>query len=303
MNKKNVGKVLVVTRLTGTFAFASLVKTAELQFTQPPEVDNVMGPSSVTAHEFNIIQVIRDIFDGNDSTSSNQVADNGLSRPSKPTPKPVRPSGNKNPGAKPSGNKNPGSKPSGNKNPGSKPSGDKNPGAKPNGNSTPKPGKPSNDKDPGSKPQNNGNISFDVSVNTQPKPDRIGIQLLNERDALNVEAKKMSKTEALRNITPYKFTLRNTGNVHFNTNLKADILNNTLNVSKENVRVYIEDNYGNKIYDDTFSNIDNLFNKDIRISRYMDRSFKMWAWLDSDVSKDTKGKFEFKLNAVATQAR
>lgn len=293
MNKKDVGKVLVVTRLTGTFAFASLVKTAELQFTQPPEVDNVMGPSSVTAHEFNIIQVIRDIFDDNDSTSSNQVADNGLSRPSKPTPKPVRPSGNKNPGAKPSGNKNPGAKPPG----------DRNPGAKPNGNSTPKPGKPSNDKDPGSKPQNNGNISFDVSVNTHPKPDRIGIQLLNERDALNVEAKKMSKTEALRNITPYKFTLRNTGNVHFNTNLKADILNNTLNVSKENVRVYIEDNYGNKIYDDTFSNIDNLFNKDIRISRYMDRSFKMWAWLDSDVSKDTQGKFEFKLNAVATQAR
>ena len=300
MNKKDVGKVLVVTRLTGTFAFASLVKTAELQFTQPPEVDNVMEPSSVTAHEFNIIQVIRDIFDDNDSTSSNQVADNGGT---KPTPKPVRPSGNKNPGIKPNGNRNPGAKPSGNKNPGAKPSGNKNPGAKPNGNSTPKPGKPSNDKDPGSKPQNNGNISFDVSVNTQPKPDKIGIQLLNERDALNVEAKKMTKTEALRNITPYKFTLRNTGNVHFNTNLKADILNNTLNVSKENVRVYIEDNYGNKIYDDTFSNIDSLFNKDIRISRYMDRSFKMWAWLDSDVSKDTKGKFEFKLNAVATQTR
>lgn len=273
MNKKDVSKVLVVTRLTGTFAFASLIKTAELQFYQPIEVGTDV--SSANATEFNIIEIIRKAFDRNDDLdidSSNSVANNDR-RPSSGR----RPSSNK----KPSSSKpNPGAKPSAK--PDNKPN-----GSKPNGNNKP----------------SDGVISFDANVEYGSPSESIELLLLNERDALNVEAKQMSKSEALRTITPYKFTLKNNGTVHFNTNLKADILKNTLNVAKKDVRVYVEDNYGNKVFDGTFANIDDLFDKDIRISRFMDRSFKMWAWLDSDVSKDTKGKFEFKLNAVATQIR
>lgn len=287
MNKNDVGKVLVITRLTGTIAFASLVKTAELQFYQP--ADSGYGTSSADAIEFNIIEILRRAFDGDD----NSVASNDDRRPSGNNRRPSRnkkPSNSKpNPGFKPSAK--PDKKPNGNK----EPSGNKkptDPSSKPSG------GKPSN----GNKPSN-GIISIDTSVEYASKPESIEMLLLNERDALRVDAKQMSKSEALRTITPYKFTLKNNGTVNFDANLKADILNNTLNVSKKDVRVYVEDNYGNKVFDGTFANIDDLFNKDIRISRYMDRSFKMWAWLDSPVDKDVDGEFEFKLSAFATQAR
>lgn len=299
MNKKDVSKVLVVTRLTGTFAFASLIKTAELQFYQPTEVGTDV--SSANATEFNIIEIIRRAFDRNDDLdvdSGNSVANNDR-RPSSGR----RPSSNKkpssskpNPGAKPSAK--PDSKPSGNGNGkpnGNKPSGNE-PSAKPDN-------KPNGSKPNGNNKPSDGVISFDTNVEYGSPSESIELLLLNERDALNVEAKQMSKSEALRTITPYKFTLKNNGTVHFNTNLKADILKNTLNVAKKDVRVYVEDNYGNKVFDGTFDNIDDLFNKDIRISRFMDRSFKMWAWLDVPVDKETRGKFEFKLSAFATQVR
>lgn len=287
MNRKDVSKVLVVTRLTGTFAFASLVKTAELQFYQPTEVDSNI--SSADAIEFNIIEIIRRAFDrdnnGLDAVSSNSVASHNR-----------RPTSGRKPSRKPTNSKpNPGFKPSAK--PDRKPIGDNEPSAKPDN-------KPSNGNKPisGNKPSN-GLISLDANVEYGSKAESIELLLLNERDALNVEAKQMSKSEALRTITPYKFTLKNNGTVHFNTNLKADILKNTLNVAKKDVRVYVEDNYGNKVFDGTFDNIDGLFNKDIRISRFMDRSFKMWAWLDVPVDKETRGKFEFKLSAFATQVR
>lgn len=295
MNKKDVGKVLVVTRLTGTIAFASLVKTAELQFNRPVEVG--YDTSIADATEYNILEIIRRAFDNDDNDldidSSNSVA-------SKKPSGNRRPLGGRKPSRKPSGSKpNPGFKPSAK--PGSsKPS---KPGNKPSNQNYKPSNKPGNNKPIGGKPSN-GVISFDTSVDYGPTtPESIELLLLNERDALNVEAKQMSKSEALRKITPYKFTLKNNGTVNFDTNLKADILHNTLNVAKKDVRVYVEDNYGNELFDGTFANIDDLFNKDIRISRFMDRSFKMWAWLDTSVEKDIQGKFEFKLSAFATQAR
>ena len=318
---KNINKILITSRLTGTLAVSALVGTADLVLT-PPEDDTNMSVLSVYSEYFNILQVAERVLDTDldddgviGSASAKPDHSGSVTRPnrrpiasnrpglsSKPgsSNKPQPGLGNK-PGSsnKPSSGK-PGNKPTQNK-PGSGKPGANNgkPGANaPGSGSSAKPdNKPSGNKPSGNKPSGN-KPSGNKPSNGSNAPESIKMELLNERDVLDVAAKPMTKEAALRNIKPYKFTLKNSGTVNFDANIKLNIKENSLKVNNRDVRVYVTDNYGNVVMDGTF---DQLLSKDIRISRFMDRSFNLWAWLDKPTSvKD--GKFEFVMSALATQS-
>lgn len=309
---KNINKILITSRLTGTLAVSALVGTADLVPT-PPEDDTGISVLGVCSEYFNILQVAEKVLDtdldddGEVGTGSAKpdhsgsvtrpnrrpIASNrpGLSNKPGSSNKPQPGFGNK-PGSlnKPSSGK-PGNKPTQNKPSSGKPGANNGkPGANaPGSGSSAKPdnNKPSGNKPNGNKPSNGGNA-----------PESIKMELLNERDVLDVAAKPMTKEAALRNIKPYKFTLKNSGTVNFDANIKLNIKENSLKVNNRDVRVYVTDNYGNVVMDGTF---DQLLSKDIRISRFMDRSFNLWAWLNKPTSvKD--GKFEFVMSALATQS-
>ena len=321
---KNVNKIIITSRLTGTLAVTTLVSTANL-VPKLPENDTHPSILEVYSNYFNILQVAEKVLDtdldddGEVSTGSAKpdhsgsvtrpnrrpIASNrpGLSNKPGSSNKPQPGLGNKpgssnkpqpglgtKPGAsnKPSSGK-PGNKPTQNKPSSGKPDANNGkPGANaPGSGSSAKPdNKPSDNKPSGNKPSNGGT------------PESIKMELLNERDVLDVAAKPMTKEAALRNIKPYKFTLKNSGTVNFDANIKLNIKENSLKVNNRDVRVYVTDNYGNVVMDGTF---DQLLSKDIRISRFMDRSFNLWAWLNKPTSvKD--GKFEFIMSALATQS-
>ena len=313
---KNINKILITSRLTGTLAVSALVGTADLVPT-PPEDDTGISVLGVCSEYFNILQVAEKVLDtdldddGEVGTGSAKPDHSGsVTRPNRRPIASNRPGLSSKPGSsnKPQpglGNK-PGSsnKPSSGK-PGNKPIQNKPSSGKPGANngkpganapgsgssakpdSKPSGNKPSGNKPNGNKPSNGGNA-----------PESIKMELLNERDVLDVVAKPMTKEAALRNIKPYKFTLKNSGTVNFDANIKLNIKENSLKVNNRDVRVYVTDNYGNVVMDGTF---DQLLSKDIRISRFMDRSFNLWAWLDKPTSvKD--GKFEFVMSALATQS-
>lgn len=296
---KNINKILITSRLTGTLAVSALVGTADLVLT-PPEDDTNMSVLSVYSEYFNILQVAERVLD-------TDLDDDGVtgSAPAKPdhsgsvTRPGRRPIASNKPqpglGNKPGSSNKPqpgfGNKPGSSNKPSSGKPGANNgkPGANIHGSgSSAKPdSKPSGNKPSGNKPSNGVDA-----------PESIKMELLNERDVLDVAAKPMTKEAALRNIKPYKFTLKNSGTVNFDANIKLNIKENSLKVNNRDVRVYVTDNYGNVVMDGTF---DQLLSKDIRISRFMDRSFNLWAWLDKPTSvKD--GKFEFVMSALATQS-
>ena len=310
---KNINKILITSRLTGTLAVSALVGTADLVPT-PPEDDTNMGVLSVYSEYFNILQVAERVLntdlddDGEIGANSAKPDHNGsVTRPNRRPIALNRPGLSNKPGSsnkpqpgfgnKPEASNKPSSGKPGNKPTQNKPSSGK-PGAnapgsgssakpdnKPSGNK-PSDNKPSGNKPNGNKPSNGGTT------------ESIKMELLNEKDFLKVAAKPMTKEAALRNIKPYKFTLKNSGTVNFDANIKLNIKENSLKVNNRDVRVYITDNYGNVVMDGTF---DQLLSKDIRISRFMDRSFNLWAWLDKPTSvKD--GKFEFVMSALATQS-
>ncbi len=347
---KNVNKIIITSRLTGTLAVTTLVSTANL-VPKPPENDTHSSILEVYSNYFNIVQVAERVLDtdldgdgevGADSAKPDHsgsvtrpnrrpVASNRPSLSNKPgssnKPQPLdgdgevgadsakpdhsgsvtrpnrrpvasnRPSLSNKPGSSNKPQPGLGNKPGSSNKPSSGKPGTNNgkPGAnapgsgssvkpdnKPSGNK-PSGDKPSGNKPSGNKPSNGGNAL-----------ESIKMELLNERDVLDVAAKPMTKEAALRNIKPYKFTLKNSGTVNFDANIKLNIKENSLKVNNRDVRVYVTDNYGNVVMDGTF---DQLLSKDIRISRFMDRSFNLWAWLDKPTSvKD--GKFEFVGNVV-----
>ena len=306
---KNINKILITSRLTGTLAVSALVGTADLVPT-PPEDDTGISVLGVCSEYFNILQVAEKVLDtdldddGEVGTGSAKPDHSGsVTRPNR------RPIASNRPGlsSKPGSSNKPqpglGNKPGSSNKPqpglGTKPGASNKPSsgkpganapvsgspAKPDSNK-PSSNKPSGNKPSGNKPANGGT------------PESIKMELLNERDVLDVAAKPMTKEAALRNIKPYKFTLKNSGTVNFDANIKLNIKENSLKVNNRDVRVYVTDNYGNVVMDGTF---DQLLSKDIRISRFMDRSFNLWAWLDKPTSvKD--GKFEFVMSALATQS-
>ena len=306
---KNINKILITSRLTGTLAVSALVGTADLVPT-PPEDDTGISVLGVCSEYFNILQVAEKVLDtdldddGEVGTGSAKPDHSGsVTRPNRRPIASNRPGLSNKPGSsnKPQpglGNK-PGSsnKPSSGK-PGNKPTQNKPSSGKPGANAPvsgspakpdnkPSGNKPNGNKPNGNKPSNGGNAL-----------ESIKMELLNERDVLDVAAKPMTKEAALRNIKPYKFTLKNSGTVNFDANIKLNIKENSLKVNNRDVRVYVTDNYGNVVMDGTF---DQLLSKNIRISRFMDRSFNLWAWLDKPTSvKD--GKFEFIMSALATQS-
>lgn len=292
---KNINKILIASRLTGTLAVSTLVSTVKL-VPRPPEDDTKIGILRVFSESFNILQVAERVLgtdldnDGAVGSASTNPGPSGSvtspgRKPIRPGRKPVRPSGLvskpsiNNPGILGQPGAKPAKRPS---KPGNKPT---RPGKKPI--------KPGNNK-PSANPGSHGNNdSIDGST-----PESIRMELLNEKDSLDVVAKPMTKGEALKSIKPYKFTLKNSGTVNFNANIKLNIKENTLNVKNKDVRIYITDNYGNVVMDGTF---DQVISKDIRISRFMDRSFNLWAWLDKPTSVK-EGKFEFTMSALATQS-
>lgn len=290
---KNINKILITSRLTGTLAVSALVGTADL-VPAPPEDDANLGILRVCSEYFNILQVAERVLDtdlDNDGvvgpTSAKPDHSGSVTRPNR------GPIASNRPGliTRPNGSYNkPGS--SNKPQPGapSKPglnNGKPSANAPGSGSSAKPDSKPSGNKPSGNKPSNGVDA-----------PESIKMELLNERDVLDVAAKPMTKEAALKNIKPYKFTLKNSGTVNFDANIKLNIKENSLKVNNRDVRVYITDNYGNVIMDGTF---DQLLSKDIRISRFMDRSFNLWAWLDKPTSvKD--GKFEFVMSALATQS-
>lgn len=289
---KNINKILITSRLTGTLAVSALVGTADLVLT-PPEDDTNMSVLSVYSEYFNIMQVAERVLDTDldddgviGSTSAKPDHSGSVTRPNRRPIASNRPGSSNKPqpgfGNKPGSSNKPSSgKPGANNGkPGASNPGSAKPDSKPSGN------KPSGNKPNGNKPSNGGT------------PESIKMELLNERDVLDVAAKPMTKEAALRNIKPYKFTLKNSGTVNFDANIKLNIKENSLKVNNRDVRVYVTDNYGNVVMDGTF---DQLLSKDIRISRFIDRSFNLWAWLDKPTSvKD--GKFEFVMSALATQS-
>lgn len=314
---KNINKILITSRLTGTLAVSALVGTADLVPT-PPEDDTGISVLGVCSEYFNILQVAEKVLDtdldddGEVGTGSPKPDHSGsVTRPNRRPIASNRPGLSNKPGSlnKPQpglGNK-PGSsnKPSSGK-PGNKPTQNKPSSGKPDANNgkpganapgSGSPAKPDSNKPSGNKPAGN-KPSGNKPSNGGNAPESIKMELLNERDVLDVAAKPMTKEAALRDIKPYKFTLKNSGTVNFDANIKLNIKENSLKVNNRDVRVYVTDNYGNVVMDGTF---DQLLSKDIRISRFMDRSFNLWAWLDKPTSvKD--GKFEFVMSALATQS-
>ena len=312
---KNVNKIIITSRLTGTLAVTTLVSTANL-VPKLPENDTHPSILEVYSNYFNIVQVAEKVLDtdldGDGEVGADSAKPDHSGSVARPNRRPIasnRPGLSSKPGSsnkpqpglgnKPGSSNKPqpglGTKPGASNKPSSgkpganapvsgspaKPDSNKPSSNKPSGN------KPSGNKPNGNKPSNGGNA-----------PESIKMELLNERDVLDVVAKPMTKEAALRNIKPYKFTLKNSGTVNFDANIKLNIKENSLKVNNRDVRVYVTDNYGNVVMDGTF---DQLLSKDIRISRFMDRSFNLWAWLNKPTSvKD--GKFEFVMSALATQS-
>lgn len=306
---KNVNKIIITSRLTGTLAVTTLVNTANL-VPKLPENDTHPSILEVYSNYFNIVQVAEKVLDtdldGDGEVGADSAKPDRSGSVTRPNRRPIasnRPGLSNKPGSsnkpqpglgnKPGSSNKPqpglGTKPGASNKPSSGKPGANAPGSgslakpdnKPSGN------KPSGNRPSGNKPSNGGNAL-----------ESIKMELLNERDVLDVAAKPMTKEAALRNIKPYKFTLKNSGTVNFDANIKLNIKENSLKVNNRDVRVYVTDNYGNVVMDGTF---DQLLSKDIRISRFMDRSFNLWAWLDKPTSvKD--GKFEFVMSALATQS-
>lgn len=299
---KNVNKIIITSRLTGTLAVTTLVSTANL-VPKLPENDTHPSILEVYSNYFNILQVAEKVLDtdldGDGEVGADSAKPDHSGSVTRPNRRPIA-SNKPQPGLsnKPGSSNKPqpglGTKPGASNKPSSgkpganapvsgspaKPDSNKPSSNKPSGN------KPSVNKPSGNKPANGGTL------------ESIKMELLNERDVLDVAAKPMTKEAALRNIKPYKFTLKNSGTVNFDANIKLNIKENSLKVNNRDVRVYVTDNYGNVVMDGTF---DQLLSKDIRISRFMDRSFNLWAWLDKPTSvKD--GKFEFVMSALATQS-
>lgn len=278
MDKDKIKKVIIVVIFTIVVTFAVFITTAELRFTE--DTQDSFGVDETSSGFFNILQLADGFFNSDDEDSSDSDNSSSSRRPSN-----KRPSGNS---AKPDSSKKPINK---------KPS-NKNPSAKPDGiigltGST--------NNDPGFIHHVWGEIKMFIEV-LYGKADNIKLDIINEEDAINVKAIPMTKVTALRELKPYRFTLKNSGTVNLDANLSLDVLENTLDVSPEDVRVYIEDMYGNVIIDSTFANTQYLLEQDIRISRNMYRKFKLWAWVDSRVDSEA-GNFKFKISAFGTEVK
>lgn len=278
MDKDKIKKVIIVVIFTIVVTFAVFITTAELRFTE--DTQDSFGVDETSSGFFNILQLADGFFNSDDEDSSDSDNSSSSRRPSN-----KRPSGNS---AKPDSSKKPINK---------KPS-NKNPSAKPDGiigltGST--------NNDPGFIHHVWGEIKMFIEV-LYGKADNIKLDIINEEDAINVKAIPMTKVTALRELKPYRFTLKNSGTVNLDANLSLDVLKNTLDVPPENVRVYIEDMYGNVIIDSTFANTQYLLEQDIRISRNMYRKFKLWAWVDSRVDSEA-GNFKFKISAFGTEVK
>lgn len=274
MDKDKIKKVIIVVIFTIVVTFAVFITTAELRFTE--DTQDSFGVDETSSGFFNILQLADGFFNSDDEDSSDSDNSSSSRRPSN-----KRPSRNS---AKPDSSKKPINK---------KPS-NKNPSAKPDGiigltGST--------NNDPGFIHHVWGEIKMFIEV-LYGKADNIKLDIINEEDAINVKAIPMTKVTALRELKPYRFTLKNSGTVNLDANLSLDVLENTLDVSPEDVRVYIEDMYGNVIIDSTFANTQYLLEQDIRISRNMYRKFKLWAWVDSEA-----GNFKFKISAFGTEVK
>lgn len=292
MDKDKIKKVIIVVIFTIVVTFAVFITTAELRFTE--DTQDGFGVDETSSGFFNILQLADSFFNSDDEDSSD--SDNSSSR----RPLNKRPSGNS---VKPDSSKKPINKKPSNKNPSAKPDASKNPSAKPD--SSGSDGiiglTGSTNNDPGFIHHIWGEIKMFIEV-LYGKADNIKLDIINEEDAINVKAIPMTKVTALRELKPYRFTLKNSGTVNLDANLSLDVLENTLDVPPEDVRVYIEDMYGNVIIDSTFANTQYLLEQDIRISRNMYRKFKLWAWVDSRVDSEA-GNFKFKISAFGTEVK
>lgn len=278
MDKDKIKKVIIVVIFTIVVTFAVFITTAELRFTG--DTQNNFGVDETSSGFFNILQLADGFFNSDDEDSSDSDNSSSSRKPSN-----KRPSRNS---AKPDSSKKPINK---------KPS-NKNPSAKPDGIIGLTGG---TNNDPGFIHHVWGEIKMFIEV-LYGKADNIKLDIINEEDAINVKAIPMTKVTALRELKPYRFTLKNSGTVNLDANLSLDVLENTLDVPPEDVRVYIEDMYGNVIIDSTFANTQYLLEQDIRISRNMYRKFKLWAWVDSRVDSEA-GNFKFKISAFGTEVK
>lgn len=293
MDKDKIKKVIIVVIFTIVVTFAVFITTAELRFTE--DTQDSFDVDETSSGFFNILQLADGFFNSDDEDSSDSDNSSSSRRPSN-----KRPSGNS---AKPDSSKRPINKKPSNNNSSAKPDASKNPSAKPD--SSGSDGiiglTGSTNNDPGFIHHVWGEIKMFIEV-LYGKADNIKLDIINEEDAINVKAIPMTKVTALRELKPYRFTLKNSGTVNLDANLSLDVLENTLDVPPEDVRVYIEDMYGNVIIDSTFANTQYLLEQDIRISRNMYRKFKLWAWVDSRVDSEA-GNFKFKISAFGTEVK
>lgn len=163
-----------------------------------------------------------------------------------------------------------------------------------------------------------GGMNFDVSGGNWDEEDNntgsggggisqtAKIEILDESDMLDIEAFPISKEYALKTIKPYKFSLKNTGDVDLEIDLGMDVVEKTLPISKEKINLYVEDSDGKVLFDGNFKDIENnsdLLDTNVKVKKEGSRSFKLWAWIDLSAEENDikEGRFEFKMKATGTQ--
>lgn len=132
------------------------------------------------------------------------------------------------------------------------------------------------------------------------------LDFFDESDNLDLKAYPMSKEYALQTITPYKFSVKNTGDVDLEMDLGIRVIEKSLPISKEKINLYIEDSKGNPLYDGNFKNVEdnsNSIDMNIKVLKEGSSSFKLWAWIDESANNSDieDGKFEFRMRATGVQ--
>ena len=163
-----------------------------------------------------------------------------------------------------------------------------------------------------------GGMNFDVSGGNWDEEDNntdsggggisqtAKIEILDESDMLDIEAFPIPKEYALKTIKPYKFSLKNTGDVDLEIDLGMDVVEKTLPISKDKINLYIEDSTGTVIYDGNFKDVEDnsdLIDSNVKVAKESSKSFKLWAWIDLSAEENDikEGRFEFKMKATGTQ--
>lgn len=143
------------------------------------------------------------------------------------------------------------------------------------------------------------------SVGEDSEPQTAKLEIINETNMLDIKAIPYSKDIALKNITPYTFTIKNSGNVGLDVDFMISVVRKTLPVSDDFINVEIKDDNGTTVYSGNFLAVANgLKGENIMLLPNTEKSFKLWAWIDEKAELENleKGLIEFRVGAVGNQS-